>query len=92
MKKSVSLYDFRMAFATSNRLGKGREQFSYPALKGIFEYLTAHEEDAGVEIQFDLVGICCEFAEVDLTDLEELDTYKENQEIWRDADSVVFAL
>ncbi len=89
MKQSVSLYDFKNAFQTSSCR---KEQFSYEALKGIYEYLTDLEEDTGVEIEFDMIAICCDFVEVSLTDLEELENYKETQEVWRDADSVVFAL
>ena len=49
-----------------------KEQFSYEALKELFEYYDNLAEDTGEPIQFDMVAICCEWAEYDsLEELEE---------------------
>jgi hypothetical protein len=41
-----------------HRYGRG-DQFSYEALGLIFDYLS----DCGSDVELDVVGICCEFAE-----------------------------
>jgi len=41
-----------------HRCGRG-DQFSYEALGLIFDYLN----DCGSDVELDVVGICCEFAE-----------------------------
>lgn len=40
-----------------------KEQFSYGALRAIFDYLEQYEEDAGEEIEYDPIAICCEYTE-----------------------------
>jgi len=41
-----------------HRYGRG-DQFSYEALGLLFDYLS----DCGSDVELDVVGICCEFAE-----------------------------
>ena len=41
-----------------HRCGRG-DQFSYEALGLIFDYLN----DCGSDVELDVVGVCCEFAE-----------------------------
>ena len=44
----------------------GREsQFSYDALKSIFDYYEEIEDATGEEIEFDVIGICCDWTEYD---------------------------
>lgn len=59
MKTTVSVYDFRDAFARAGR----QEQFSYEALGLIYEYLEDQERDLGKEYELDVVGLCCELSE-----------------------------
>jgi len=40
------------------------ENFSYAGLRTLYEYFCQFEEDTGEEIEFDCVGICCEYSEV----------------------------
>ena len=47
-----------------HRCGRGN-QFSYEALGLIFDYLN----DCGSDVELDVVGICCEFAESDIEQL-----------------------
>jgi hypothetical protein len=65
MKTNVSFSDFTNAFRNSNRA----EQFSYEALELIFDYLDDYERETGEEIEFDMIAICCEWAEADYKDL-----------------------
>ena len=42
----------------------GREnQFSREALEALFEYVENYEEDTGIRVELDVVGLCCEFTE-----------------------------
>ena len=42
----------------------GREnQFSREALEALFEYIENYEEDTGIRVELDVVGLCCEFTE-----------------------------
>ena len=61
IKEAVSEYDFTQRFIT---IGRG-DQFSYQALKALFEYLEELSEDTGQDIEFDPIAICCEFNECD---------------------------
>ena len=38
-------------------------QFSYEALRAIFDYYEQYTEDTGEEIEFDPIAICCEWSE-----------------------------
>ena len=61
MKTTLSTYDFRDAF---HKAGRG-EQFSYDGLGLLHQYFEEIEENIGEEIELDVVGVCCEFAESD---------------------------
>jgi hypothetical protein len=62
MKTNVSRYDFRGAFMASDTY---KNNFSYDALGALYDYLTELEDDCGQEFDFDMVAICCDFAEYD---------------------------
>jgi hypothetical protein len=59
MKQTISLSNFRDAFQRANR----GNQFSYEALELIFDYIEEYEESTGEEIELDVIGLCCEWAE-----------------------------
>ena len=61
MKTTVSIYDFRDAF---QRMGRG-QQFSYDGLQVLFDYLEDYEAGSGEEVELDVIGFCCDFAEDD---------------------------
>lgn len=65
MKTTINEYQFEQAFV---KAGRG-EQFSREALKALFEYLQAYEDDGGEEIELDVIALCCEFTEYE--DIEE---------------------
>ena len=64
MKKTINQYDFERAFVDMNRA----EQFSYEGKKALFEYLEQYEEDTGEDIELDVIGLCCDYAEYDNLD------------------------
>lgn len=72
MKQSISKTQFRDAFIAQGR----KEQFSYEALGAIFDYIESRETDSGVEEEFDVISICCEYVEVEHNDVDEMENYK----------------
>jgi hypothetical protein len=61
MKNTVNNSQFHDAFY---RAGRG-SQFSYEGLEVLFNYLEQLEGDTGHEIELDVIGLCCEYAECD---------------------------
>lgn len=61
MQMTMSQCDFVNAFQNSSR----RDQFSTEALRAIFDYC----EEIDPSMEFDLVGICCDFAECSAEDI-----------------------
>jgi len=61
MKQTVTSYSFVESFRAAGR----ESQFSRPALFALFDYLESYEEDCGVELELDPIGICCEWAQHD---------------------------
>lgn len=59
MKQTVTSYQFVDSFRATGR----ESQFTRPALFALFDYLESYEDDCGVELELDPVGICCEWAE-----------------------------
>jgi hypothetical protein len=60
MKRTVNTYDFEKAFRDFDR-----DNFSYEGLKALFEYLEEYEDSTGEELELDVIGLCCEYAEYD---------------------------
>jgi hypothetical protein len=58
--QTLDKYSFVEAFKQSSR----KDQFSYEALEAIFEYLEDYSNETGVNVEFDIVAICCEWAEM----------------------------
>ena len=61
MKKTINYYDFKREF---NEFGRGN-QYSTQGLKSLFDYLEELSEDCGIEIELDVIALCCEFVEYD---------------------------
>ena len=66
MKKTITKNEFRDAFHTMNR----EANFSYEGLGALYDYLEEYEESGGVEVELDVIAICCEFSEYE--DLKEI--------------------
>jgi len=65
MIQTLRLSDFTNAFRNSNRDG----QFSFEALELIFDYIEDYERDTGEQVEFDMIALCCEWAEEDAATL-----------------------
>jgi len=66
MKRIISEYEFVKSFDDYNR----SENFSVAGRVALFNYLENFEEGTGVEMELDVIGLCCEFTEYE--NLEEL--------------------
>jgi len=67
MKATIHCHDFLRAFKDA---GRGT-QFSRVALSELFDYLEQLESDSGVEIELDVVAICCDYTESTFAELIE---------------------
>ena len=61
MKQSVTFSDFTDAFRNHDR----ENQFSYDALRVLFDWFEQLDEETGEETELDVIAICCEFNEDD---------------------------
>tara|TARA_R100001460_G_C3444910_1_gene163915 strand:- start:49 stop:351 length:303 start_codon:yes stop_codon:yes gene_type:complete len=62
MKEYITESTFIDAFKQSDTR---KNQFSYEGLKALFEYFEEYEDSTGEELEFDMIGICCEYTEYD---------------------------
>ena len=58
MKRSVNFSAFVDAFRAYGRY----DQFGYDALEVLFEYLEQYKEDAGAELELDVIALCCDYS------------------------------
>jgi hypothetical protein len=65
MFQRITLSGFIDAFRAHGR----ENQFSYEAKKALFEYLEQYGEDAGEQIELDVVGLCCDYQEDDVDEI-----------------------
>ena len=59
MKQSMNFHDFCDAFRAMDR----NDQFSYAGKQVLFEFLEQWEQETGLEIELDVIGLCCEWYE-----------------------------
>lgn len=57
--QTLNKHSFIDAFMASSR----KDQFSYEALGEIFEALEEYSDSTGEPVEFDIVGICCDWVE-----------------------------
>lgn len=83
MKQSVNFETFRQVFVNYNRLN------NFPTgLRALFDYLEQREEDCGEELELDVIGLCCDYAEDKLSNVLR-DYNKESLEDLRDNTCVI---
>jgi hypothetical protein len=59
MKRTISRYDFHRAFEQMRP-----DNFTYAALDALFDHFEQYEEDTGEQVELDVIGICCDYAEM----------------------------
>lgn len=69
MKTMVSESGFMQAFKDCGR----DNQFSYDALRALYDWLEQLGEDCGEEIELDVIALCCEY-----TEYKNLEEFQEN--------------
>ena len=62
---TLTKHDFIDRFMQSSR----KDQFSYEALGAIFDYLEEYSDSTGEPVEFDLIGICCDWVEAHWSDI-----------------------
>ena len=67
MKQTVNFSDFVDSFRNHGR----EDQFSYQALRVLFDFLEELESDTGTESELDVIGLCCDFNEDTWQDIAE---------------------
>ena len=72
MKTTVNFSDFCDAFRSMNR----NENFSYEGKRALFDYLEEYEDSTGVELELDVIALCCEYNEDHWQDIA--DNYRIN--------------
>jgi hypothetical protein len=83
MKSTIGFSDFKRAFEQTRP-----DNFSREGLVVLFDYLEQVEADTGSEIEFDVIGLCCDYSEgsieeiatdyaIDLTSCEDDDAKRE---------------
>ena len=81
MKQTINEFDFLQAFKECRP-----SNFSYAGLSALYDYLEQLENDIGEEIELDVIGLCCEYAEYD--SLEEFQAdYSEDYQTIGDIES-----
>lgn len=63
--QTLSKSSFIDEFKQSSR----KDQFSYEALGAIFDQLEEYSDNTGEPVEFDIVGICCDWAEYHWSDI-----------------------
>ena len=59
MKRTITESDFLQAFVDYGR----KDNFSRDGLVALYNYLEEFSEGTGVEVELDVIGICCDFSE-----------------------------
>lgn len=76
MKETINLYAFREGFRQVRP-----DNFSYEGLEVLFNHLEEFEEMTGEQMEFDVIAICCEYAEEELSVvIEQYDNLEFNPE------------
>lgn len=75
MKQTVTLHSFRRAFELAGR----SNHFSHEGLEVLFNLIESFEEDTGEDIELDVVGLCCEWQELSITEIRA--EYQEAEEM-----------
>jgi len=59
--QTVTETDFVDAFNTEER----KEQFTHEARRALFTYYDQLADDCDIPMQFDMIGVCCDWSEYD---------------------------
>ena len=80
MQQTITFSQFVDAFRDCGRY----DQFGYNALRVLFDYLEACEEATDIQIELDVIALCCEFAVASWEEIAE--DYRIDLDGWEDDD------
>lgn len=77
-----------------------KNQFSYLAMRALFDYLENYEEETGEKMEFDPVAFCCEYTEYenlaelkkDYSKIESMDDLKDHTQVIEIENSEAFII
>ena len=77
-----------------------KEQFSYQAMRALFDYLEEYEESTGEKVEFDPIALCCEYTEYEnlaelqnnYTDIKDMDDLKDHTQVIEIENSEAFII
>lgn len=82
MKVSINYTDFQNMFRQADRLNQ------FPTgLRDLFNYLEEYEEDTGENLEIDIIALCCEYTEANLSEvlkyysLDSLDELRDSTQV-----------
>lgn len=58
MKTTVNFTDFKVAFQSLRP-----DNFTDDGLRALFDYLEDYEDDTGLQLELDVIALCCDFTE-----------------------------
>jgi len=89
MKQTVYFSTFQTAFESIRP-----NNFTYEGLSILFDYLEELEKDCGIELELDVIGLCCDYSEddpqaiADSYDVDLTDPNSEDGELLTDEDEI----
>lgn len=63
MTETICKHEFCRRFSAIGR----QDQFSWAGREALFDYLEEYEAGTGTELEFDPIGLCCDYAEYEDT-------------------------
>jgi hypothetical protein len=77
MKTTISKDEFKRAF---KRMGR-ETQFSQYGLEALFDHFEQIEDECGIEIELDVIAICCDYTEATADEFREMYNIDEDEDV-----------
>lgn len=91
--KTIGLYEFREAFSHCDR----KDNFSYDGLEVLFDYLEEVSDCCNINIELDVISICCDYTESTITEalarynLDSLEDLEDHTHVLHvDSDTIIY--
>ena len=90
MKTTIDKDEFKRAF---KRMGR-ETQFSQYGLEALFDHFEQIEDECGIEIELDVIGICCDYTEATADEFREMYDIDEDEDVqqYLEENTMVLAL
>ncbi len=77
MKTTINIHEFKRAF---KRMGR-ETQFSQYGLEALFDHFEQIEDECGIEIELDVIAICCDYIEATADEFREMYCIDEDEDV-----------